>query len=212
MKKFIIGADEAGRGCIAGSIFACAATIINKENITKHFCDSKKLSKEQRNNILLSIIESYKNNDLDFVIVSKDSNYIDKYGLGLANKNIFIESIDKLIHKLLIKYGYDIEIEVIVDGNLKLFSNEFKNIEFKSIIKADDTFQEVSLASIMAKTSKDNEMYGLNENYKEYGFINHSGYDTKEHRENIYKYGFIKDIHRESTKTILNYKNSLKLI
>ena len=206
MKKFIIGADEAGRGCIAGSIFACAATIINKDNIKQHFCDSKKLSKEKRNNILLSIIESYKNNDLDFVIVSKDSKYIDKYGLGLANKNIFIESIDKLINKLYNKYGKEIEIEVIIDGNLKLFSNEFKKIEFKSIIKADDTFQEVSLASIMAKTSKDNEMRKLDELYNQYGFINHSGYDTKEHRDNLYKYGFIKDIHRESTKTLKDYK------
>lgn len=209
MKKIIIGADEAGRGCIAGSIFACAATIINKDKITKHFSDSKKLSKEQRNNILLSIIESYKKEDLDFVIVSKDSSYIDKYGLGLANKNIFIESIDKLINKLYNKYGKNIKIEVIIDGNLKLSSLEFKNIDFKSIIKADDTFQEVSLASIMAKTSKDKEMFDLNNLYPNYHFIDHSGYDTTKHRDNIYKLGFIKGIHRESTKTIINYKNSL---
>lgn len=212
MRKFIIGADEAGRGCVAGKIYGCAATIINKENIKQHFSDSKKLSKDKRTNILLSIIESYKKEDIDFVVISKDSSYIDKYGLGIANKNIFIESIDKLINKIYNKYGKDIQIEVIIDGNLKLSSNEFKNIDFKSKIKADDIFQEVSLASILAKTSKDNEMENLDKLYNQYGFINHSGYDTKEHRDNIYKYGFIKDIHRESTKTIKNFKYLNKLL
>lgn len=207
--KLIIGADEAGRGCIAGSIFACAAIILDKDNLNTAFCDSKKMSKTQRDKQMKNIIDLKANNIIDFVIVKKTSNEIDSFGLGKANKDIFIESIDQLIEKVLIKFP-NIELNIIIDGNLKIASKKYDKYIFNSIIKADDTFQEVSLASVIAKSAKDLEMYNLSLEYTNYGFENHSGYDTKEHRENIYKYGYLENIHRKSTKTIINYIQSLK--
>jgi len=203
--KFIIGADEAGRGCIAGHIFASATCFLDIKLMNLKFIDSKKMSKKQRQKQMLDIIDLKKFNIIDFTIAKRSPNDILIDGLGKCNKDIFIESIDKLITNLHNKYGYNIKIEVIVDGNLKLLSIKYPNIIFNSVIKADNKFQEVSLASVIAKSSKDLEMSKLNKEYPNYNFNSHSGYDTKLHRECIIDYGVIKNVHREATKTIQRF-------
>lgn len=171
----LCGIDEAGRGCIAGSLAIAGVILLDK--ITG-LNDSKKLSQSQREKLEIEI----KRKSL-YHIVIVSSEIIDRIGLSLSIKNSIIEIMEKLKAD-----------RYIFDGNT---TYNIQNLE--SLVKADSLIAEVSAASILAKVSRDRELLELGQNYLEYNFKQHKGYITKEHIEEIKKFGY-SPLHRKSYK------------
>ena len=171
----ICGIDEAGRGCIAGSLVI--AGVVLKKSIDG-LMDSKKLTELKRERLYPIIIENS-----EYHIVSFSSEQIDKKGLSVCMKEA-LEEIKKVFH------GY----HIIFDGN-----TNFGVDNIKTMIKADDKVAEVSAGSILAKVTRDREMVKDALLYPEYGFEKHKGYGTKNHIEAIKKYGY-SVLHRKSYK------------
>lgn len=169
----ICGIDEAGRGCIAGSLFVCG--VILKCDILG-LKDSKKLSQKQR----FSMLDTIKQNS-KLHLVKKDSKEIDKYGLSKCIKESLLEIMDKIYAD---KY--------IFDGNYNFAINTLE-----TLIKGDNKLQPISAASIIAKCAKDSEMIEVSKKYPQYHFHKNKGYGTKEHVKSIEKYGLC-EIHRTS--------------
>ena len=171
----LCGIDEAGRGPIAGPM--TVAGVILKSNI-KGLMDSKKLTPKKREALFNVIKEnSY------YHIVFVDQLTIDEKGLSLCIK----ESVLTIMKKIE-------ATTYLIDGNTT-FSIPFLQCK----IKADETVQEVSAASILAKVSRDRYMTNICASYPVYNFSKHKGYGTKEHIEAIKKYGY-SPLHRFSFK------------
>ena len=171
--KIEAGCDEAGRGCLAGPVFAAAVILpINfKNNILN---DSKKLSEKQRYE-LRTIIE---NEALHFAVAQIDNKEIDEI-------NILKASI-KAMHIALDHLQKEPEY-ILIDGN-RFY--KYKNIEHQCIVKGDGIYASIAAASILAKTYRDDFMQKINKEYPEYGWLQNKGYPTKKHRAAIEKYGF----------------------
>ncbi len=121
---------------------------------------------------------------------------VDKIGISRATMLVVKRSIKKLSSA----WKYDSQVEILLDGLLHAPA-EYKQ---KTIIKGDEKEPIISLASIIAKVTRDKYMTKLAETYPEYGFESHKGYGTKKHYESIKKYG-ISDVHRRSF--LKNLKN-----
>ena len=187
---FECGTDEAGRGCLSGPVTA-AAVILNKKFKSKLITDSKKLSINQREEAKKIILK----NCIAYAIFSVSNQKIDEINILNASILAMQKSINKLNHKV------DF---IIVDGN------KFKpvnNIEFKTIIKGDQKYLNIAAASILAKTYRDNYMKKIHKEYPEYNWKKNKGYQTKEHKAAIKKYGITK-YHRKSFKL---YDEQLKI-
>lgn len=188
MKNFILGIDEAGRGCIAGSLFVCGVMIdINfaQNLISLGVKDSKKLKEEQRNKLALEIINFLQNNGFYFVekfsAMDIDSNGLSfclRCSLNNIKKNVTLDKLDN--------------VEIIFDGNCN-----FNVSNIKTLIKGDEKNPVISAASIIAKFYKDKEMIYLDNLYPNFGFKRHKGYATKFHLDSIRMYG-ISEVHRKS--------------
>ena len=192
--RYIIGIDEVGRGPIAGPVAVCAFVILDEtflndkeEQKLPKLKDSKKLSKKQREiwfeYLKIAKIDGLCNYSVSFVSPEN----IDKFG------------INKCIQKALNKSLFDLELEykdcfVYLDGGLHAPS-EYENQE--TVIRGDELHPVISLASIMAKVSRDRIMTNYAKEYPEYGFENHSGYGTKSHYIAIKKHGQT-SIHRKT--------------
>ena len=174
------GVDEAGRGCLAGPVFA-AAVILPKKFRNKLLNDSKQLDEDTR----------YKLRDL-----------IQREALSYAVANIGESEIDQInILKASIKAMHialgDLHITpelIIVDGNR--FYN-YKNIKHQCIIKGDGLYQNIAAASILAKTYRDDFMKKAHEEYPHYNWHNNKGYGTKAHVEAIRNSGY-SPLHRKT--------------
>jgi ribonuclease HII len=171
----LCGIDEAGRGCCAGPLVVAGVSL--KKSI-EGLNDSKKLS-EKRREELFEIIKSNSKNKILFY----DNKTIDKKGLSFC----LGDAIEKIKE-------YFSECEILMDGNSSFGVNEVK-----TMIKADTKVAEVSAASILAKVSRDQYMYSISKNFKEYSFKKHKGYVTSLHVEEIKKFGY-STIHRKSFK------------
>ncbi|MFW5886705.1 MAG: ribonuclease HII [Bacteroidota bacterium] len=174
------GCDEAGRGCLAGPVFAAA--VILPPNFKHEFLnDSKKLNELQR----------YKLRDL-----------IEKKALAHGYAMVDNEQIDEInilnasflaMHKALEKLKITPEL-LLIDGNR---FKPFKTIPHECIIQGDGLYFSIAAASILAKTYRDDYMKKLHEDYPEYGWFSNKGYATLTHREAIKKLG-ITPFHRKS--------------
>lgn len=175
----ICGCDEAGRGPLAGDVFA-AAVIFDKDTVIKEINDSKKLTAKKREELFDEIIEKA----LDFSIQTASVAEIEKINIlnsaMLAMKRA-VEDLDK---------KPDI---CLVDGN----KVPELNCKAESIVKGDAKSQAIAAASILAKVARDRYMVEMAEKYPEYQFEKHKGYGTKLHYEMIDKYGLC-EIHRPS--------------
>jgi len=171
----ICGIDEAGRGPIAGPLVM--AGVVLKENISG-LRDSKKLTEKKREELFDEIIQKS-----EYKIVEVDNKTIDEKGLSFAIKFC----LDTIINSISAE-------KYIFDGNSK-FGVEI----LETLIKGDDKVAEISAASILAKVTRDRFMIKMAEIYPNYSFAKHKGYITKQHIEEIKKYGF-SDIHRKSYK------------
>ena len=178
--KYEAGIDEAGRGSLAGPVTA-AAVILGKDLRNKDLNDSKKLSPKKR----LELKKYIEKNALAYSVAFVDSSQIDK--------NNILNSTFKAMHMSL--KGLDIEPDfIIVDGNL---FKQYKDLDYKCIIKGDQKYQNIAAASILAKTYRDEYMTNLHLKFPEYDWIRNKGYGTKYHIDMIKKFGRTK-YHRKS--------------
>ena len=179
--KFIeTGCDEAGRGCLAGPVFA-AAVILPKDYKNKDLNDSKKLSKEQRNK-LRPIIEK---EAIDFAVMSIDNNTIDEINILNASFLAMHQALDVLRQE----FNF-----ILVDGNR---FKPYKNISYLTIIEGDGKYMNIAAASILAKTYRDDFMESAHLSFPHYDWLNNKGYGTEKHRKAILKYGH-SPLHRKS--------------
>jgi ribonuclease HII len=185
----IIGIDEAGRGPLAGPVAVGAVMIPSNfdEKFFEGLKDSKKLSEAKRELWFKLVSEAKKKGELDYVVALVSEKVIDEHGISYALKLGIKGCLDKL------KASPD-SSRIFLDGSLKA-PDEFKNQE--TIIKGDEKIPVISLASIMAKVTRDRKMTNLSTEFPEYSFAVHKGYGTKVHMEAISKYGLTK-IHRRS--------------
>ena len=177
--KYIIGADEVGRGSFAGPI--CAAAVkINYSHLAllTNVKDSKKLSAKKREEIFLMV----KENNIEYSFNESSNRFIDQFGIKNANEKVLTDSISD-----------------IYTGNEIVYVDHFKINDFKSIsvVRGEDNCRAIALASIIAKVLRDNLMIKFSEKYPEYSFEKNKGYGTKDHREAISIYG-LSNIHRKS--------------
>ena len=177
--KYIIGADEVGRGSFAGPICASAVKIKHSHlELLSNVRDSKKLSAKKREEIYSMV----RNNNIEYSFKESSNIFIDQFGIKNANEKVLTESISD-----------------IYTGNEIVYVDHFKINDFKSIsvVRGEDNCRAIALASIVAKVLRDNLMIKFSESYPEYSFEKNKGYGTRDHREAIAKYG-LSNIHRKS--------------
>ena len=177
--KFIVGADEVGRGSFAGPICAAAVKInYSHLELLTNVKDSKKLSAKKREEIF-SMVEK---NNIEYSFNESSNTFIDQFGIKNANEKVLTDSISD-----------------IYTGNEIVYVDHFKINDFKSIsvVRGEDNCRAIALASIIAKVLRDNLMIKFSEKYPEYSFEKNKGYGTKDHRKAISKYG-LSNIHRKS--------------
>ena len=183
------GCDEAGRGCLAGPVFA-AAVIFPQGYSNPDLDDSKKLTAKQRDK-LRTLIQK---DAVSWAVESVDHETIDR--INILNASIL--AMHKAIDKLSVKPQL-----ILVDGNR---FHPYPGIPHRCIIKGDATFMSIAAASILAKTHRDEFMLNLDCSYPEFAWKKNKGYPTKEHRKAIERWG-ITDFHRKS----FHLGNQLKL-
>lgn len=190
--KYVVGIDEVGRGPLAGPV-AVGAVFFNKKEekkITKIFKDardSKKLTPQKREEITKRIVQAHKNHILRYIVRYESSVFIDKKGISPAIKSCIKKSLDFL--KINPK-----ETKIFLDGGIKAPE---KFIYQETVIKGDDKILAISLASIIAKVSRDSFMTKVSKKYPLYNFHIHKGYGTLKHRSVIRKNG-LSALHRKS--------------
>jgi ribonuclease HII len=168
-KGIIAGVDEAGRGPLAGPVVA-AAVIVNQANLIEGIRDSKKLSKNKREELYTKITENY-----IWSVGVVESKEIDEINILEATKKACVLAVTGLKHQPSV---------VIVDGNMK-----FKDNRFISYVKGDDKSISIAAASIIAKVTRDKMMEQLHYEFPHYLWLKNSGYGTKDHISAIKKYG-----------------------
>ncbi len=181
-KRKIIGVDEAGRGPLAGPVFAAAVFAKKKPVFFEEVKDSKKISEKRREKLFDKMISC---KELVVKIGQASPKRIDEINILEATKEAMKIAINQIEEKGL----------VVVDGN---FSVPIKRKQ-KSVIRADEKIWECSAASVVAKVSRDRVMRKMAATYPEYGFDRHKGYPTKKHKRAIKKFGST-EIHRKSFK------------
>ena len=174
------GCDEAGRGCLAGSVYA-AAVILPVGYRNEQLNDSKKLTDHQRK-ALRTIIE---NDAVAWAVGIVTAEEIDE--INILNASILA------MHRALDQLKVRPEA-VIVDGNR---FKPYKQLPYTTIVKGDGKYLSIAAASILAKTYRDDYMDQLAEEYPQYDWQNNKGYPTKKHRTAIKEYG-ITPYHRKS--------------
>jgi len=192
MKKtrYIIGVDEVGRGPLAGPVTVAAAMIPHDFSFgDTRPNDSKKISEKKREEWFVYAEE---HPQISFATASIPPEMIDEIGISKATILAVEQSLEKLSSTWKSNFQVD-EIEVLLDGLL----HAPKQYKQKTIIKGDEKEPIISLASIIAKVSRDKMMVEISKKYPEYGFDTHKGYGTKKHYESIKKHGIL-SIHRKS--------------
>jgi len=188
------GCDEAGRGCLAGPVFA-AAVILPKNFNHSFLNDSKKLSEKERY-ILRDEIKKFA---VCWAIEYLDNNEIDKLNIFRATFVAMHGAIDKLR----IKPEY-----LIIDGNKFI---KYKSVQHKCIVKGDSKYYSIAAASVLAKTFRDDYMMKIHKEFDKYGWEQNKGYATEKHREAISRYG-LTPYHRKSFRLLNNQLNLNLLI
>ncbi len=180
------GCDEAGRGCLAGPVFA-AAVILPKDFHDEDLNDSKKINEKTRYR-LRDIIQR---NAISWAVAKIDAKEID--AINILNASI------KAMHQSLAQLHIP-PVYIIVDGNR---FKPFGKIPHSTIIKGDGKFASIAAASILAKTYRDDFMMKAHEQFPQYHWNKNKGYGTLLHRQAIAVHGRC-ELHRESFKTTVD--------
>lgn len=178
------GCDEAGRGCLAGPVFA-AAVILPNNFKNELLNDSKQLSEKKRYE-LRSVIEK---KAISFGIGVVEVEEIDE--INILNASFL--AMHRAVEELKIKPEH-----LLIDGNR---FNPYPGIEHTTIIKGDAKYLSIAAASILAKTYRDDYMLNQHKIYPLYDWDHNKGYPTKKHRMAIEKYG-ITPLHRLSFRLL----------
>lgn len=177
--NMIAGVDEAGRGPLAGPVYA-AAVILPRDTVIKGINDSKKLTEKRREELFCEITEQA----VAYSVFSVDEKRIDEINI----LNATFEAMNGAVDGLSVKPDY-----VLIDGN------RIKNMTLphETVVKGDAKSASIAAASILAKVSRDRFICEMAKKYPEYGFEKHKGYGTKAHNEAILKHGPC-EIHRRT--------------
>lgn len=182
--KVEVGCDEAGRGCLAGPVYA-AAVILNANKRNSQLDDSKKISHKKRIQL---------------------RNWIEKHALAWAVGIVSPQEIDEInilnasflaMHRALEQLAIDFD-HILVDGNR---FTPYPNKTHFCIIKGDSKYKSIAAASILAKTHRDDKMIALGKDYPNYNWSANKGYPSKSHREAIVNFGSCEH-HRKSFNLI----------
>ena len=166
------GCDEAGRGCLAGSVFA-AAVVLPKDFHHPLLNDSKQMT-ERRREQLRSIIER---EAVAWYVAEVTAERIDQINI----LNASIEGMNIALRNLTTPAEF-----AVIDGNK--FHTDLA-IPWRTIVKGDGKYANIAAASVLAKTFRDDYMLRLAEEYPMYGWAKNKGYPTKEHRLAVLEYG-----------------------
>ena len=180
------GCDEAGRGCLAGPVFA-AAVILPKNYTNELLNDSKQLSQKQRNALRIEI----ERDALYYSVQAVSPQEIDQ--INILNASF------KAMHMAIEQLQSQPEL-LLIDGNR--FSPYF-GIPHQCIVKGDGKYASIAAASILAKTYRDDFMLTIHEQYPAYDWAINKGYPTLKHRRAILNCGFTEH-HRKTFKVRLN--------
>ena len=178
------GCDEAGRGCLAGPVYA-AAVILPEDFFHPLLNDSKQL-KEKERDMLREIIEK---EAVAWSVAAVDAPEIDKINILKASIKGMHLALDSL--SVLPQY-------ILVDGNRFI---KYQNIPHECFVKGDGRFASIAAASVLAKTHRDEYMKKIAAEFPQYGWERNMAYPTKKHREAIKLYGPCK-YHRMSYKLL----------
>lgn len=185
------GCDEAGRGCLAGPVFA-AAVILPKKFKNDLLNDSKQLSEKIRYE-LRPVIEK---EAISFAVAQVSQEEIDEINILNASFLAMHRAIDLLKTK---------PESLLIDGNR---FKKYKNIPHTCIIKGDGKYLSIAAASILAKTYRDDYMNELHEKFPHYKWSTNKGYPTEEHRKAIVEFGVSE--HHRKTFQLLPYQLKLE--
>ena len=178
--KIEAGCDEAGRGCLAGSVYAAA--VILPENYQNELLNDSKQLTEKRRYELREIIQR---DAIAWAVGIVTPEEIDK--INILNASILA------MHRALDQLKVRPEA-IIVDGNK---FKPYQKLPHTTIVKGDGKYLSIAAASILAKTYRDDYMNRLAEEYPQYDWLSNKGYPTRKHREAIRQYG-ITPYHRKS--------------
>lgn len=176
------GCDEAGRGCLAGPVFA-AAVILPRDFHDADLNDSKQINEKMR----FRLREVIQKNAVNWAVAKIDAREIDEINI----LNASIKAMHASLSNLQISPSY-----IIVDGNR---FKPFGTIPHATIIKGDGKYASIAAASILAKTYRDDFMLEMHEKFPQYGWNKNKGYGTLSHRKAIAAFGRC-ELHRESFK------------
>ena len=176
------GCDEAGRGCLAGPVFA-AAVILPKDFHHPLLNDSKQLNEMQRKQLRIEI----ETQALAFAVTQVDHEEIDRINILQASFLAMHRALDQL------KINPEL---ILVDGNR---FKKYRELPHQCIIKGDGKYFSIAAASILAKTYRDDFMEQIAGDYPQFDWSSNKGYPTKKHREAVLSHGF-SPYHRRSFK------------
>ena len=179
----ICGVDEAGRGPLAGAVYA-AAVILNPDHPIFGLADSKKLTEKKRDALAIEI----KQHALAWAIASSSVEEIDRVNILQAS----LLAMQRAVEAMQLQFGVTPHL-VQVDGN----KTPQINLPCEAIVKGDSKVQAISAASILAKTARDAELYVLDKQFPLYGFAQHKGYPTAVHIALLQQHG-VSPVHRKS--------------
>lgn len=179
-EKIEAGCDEAGRGCLAGAVYA-AAVILPRDYQNPRLNDSKQLTEKQR----YELRDEIQRDAIAWAVGVVDEKEIDEINILRAS---FL-AMHRAIDQLKVKPEY-----LIIDGNR---FNPYQNLPYSTIVKGDGKYLSIAAASILAKTYRDDYMNKLHEEYPYYDWNHNKGYPTKKHRAAIAEHG-VSPYHRLS--------------
>jgi ribonuclease HII len=174
------GCDEAGRGCLAGPVFA-AAVMLDKTKRISGLDDSKKLSEKKR----LLLRDEIENKATAWAVAKIDVNELDK--INILNASI------KAMQTAAGKLSTTPQL-LLIDGNR---FKPYKDIPYRCVIDGDALYQSIAAASILAKTYRDAYMLRLHEQFPQFAWHKNKGYGTVDHRKAIVLFGTTEH-HRKS--------------
>jgi len=166
------GCDEAGRGCLAGAVFA-AAVVLPKDYSNVRLNDSKQLTERER----YALREEVERDALAWAVASVSAEEIDRRNILRASMHAMNLAVEQL--------GVTPEL-LLIDGNR--FYNE-SLIPYVTVVKGDGKYLSIAAASILAKTYRDDYMRRLHEQYPQYGWDSNKGYPTAAHYAALREYG-----------------------
>ena len=169
--RLIAGVDEAGRGPLAGPVYA-AAVILPEDARIPGINDSKKLSEKKREALFDVITQTA----IAYSVYSVDEKTIDEINI----LNATFQAMSGAVQNLSVRPDF-----VLIDGNCI----QGMEIPHETIVKGDAKSMSIAAASILAKVSRDRYITEISEKYPEYDFAKHKGYGTKAHMEAILQYG-----------------------